>query len=136
MQMFTCNLSFIYLSSNILIKYCFHESVDVCFYPYNACPGCYIQGGRGELMPGDFYLTRHSNLSEVHMVFHLVTNDSTRGDISSRHPAILALRNIVKHCFRYDINTITIPLLLAHEMREVGWLVGLPIEKYIYESTN
>lgn len=72
------------------------------------------------LRSGDFYLTKHSNLSEVHVVFHLVADDSIKqSDISSRHPVILSIRNIIKLCFRYDINTITIPLLLFNEMTEV-----------------
>lgn len=71
------------------------------------------------LRSGDFYLTKHSNLSEVHVVFHLVADDSIKqSDISSRHPVILSIRNIIKLCFRYDINTITIPLLLFNEMTE------------------
>lgn len=68
---------------------------------------------------GDFYITKHSNLSEVHAVFHLVTDDSMRNiDITSRHPVILSIRNIIKLCFRSDITTLTIPLLLSHEMSE------------------
>lgn len=71
------------------------------------------------LRSGDFYLTKHSNLSEVHVVFHLVADDSIKqSDISSRHPVILSIRNIIKLCFRYDINTLTIPLLLFNEMTE------------------
>ncbi|XP_052781780.1 protein C12orf4 homolog isoform X2 [Mya arenaria] len=76
------------------------------------------QEKKGRLVTGDFYITRHSNLSEVHAVFHLVTDETVRGDISSRHAVILALRNIIKNCFRYDINTLTIPLLLTHKMHE------------------
>ena len=69
------------------------------------------------MTPGDFYLTRHSNLSEVHVMFHLVVDDSVRAtDITSRHSVILGIRNILKACFRYDIFTINIPLLLVHEM--------------------
>ena len=45
---------------------------------------------------------------------------SSVSDISSRHPVILGYRNIIKACFRYDVHTITLPLLLAHEMVEVG----------------
>ncbi|XP_060575624.1 protein C12orf4 homolog [Ruditapes philippinarum] len=71
-----------------------------------------------KLFTGDFYLTKHSNLSEVHTVFHLVTDDSLRFDVTSRHAVILALRNIIKLCCRYDITTLTIPLLLTHEMSE------------------
>ena len=65
-------------------------------------------------------MTRHSNLSEVHSVFHLVADDSLLGDINSRHTVILGLRNILKACLKYDIITITIPLLLTLEMTEVG----------------
>lgn len=78
-----------------------------------------LQEKTSKLYTGDFYITRHSNLSEVHTVFHLVSDDSVRGDISSRHPVILSIRNIIKQCFRYDIHTLTIPLLLTHEMTEV-----------------
>ena len=35
-------------------------------------------------------------------------------------PVILGIRNILKTCFRYDIFTISIPLLLTHEMSEVS----------------
>ncbi|KAJ8319300.1 hypothetical protein KUTeg_004391 [Tegillarca granosa] len=71
------------------------------------------------LQTGDFYITKHSNLSEVHTVFHLVVDENMKSmDITSRHPVILSIRNIIKLCFRYDINTITIPLLLTHEMTE------------------
>lgn len=77
------------------------------------------------LQTGDVYITKHSNLCEVQVVFHLVTDDSIRtSEITSRHPVILALRNLLKVCFRYDILTLTIPLLLSHEMTEemtVAW---------------
>lgn len=79
-----------------------------------------------KLHTGDFYLTKHSNLSEVHAVFHLVVDESVRtGDITSRHPAILSIRNIIRLCFRYDIQTLTIPLLLTHEMTEVCYVLGM-----------
>ena len=79
-----------------------------------------IQEKSAKLFTGDFYITKHSNLSEIHTVFHLVTDDSLRFDITSRHAVILALRNIIKLCCRYDITTLTIPLLLTHEMSEVN----------------
>ena len=74
------------------------------------------------LRSGEVYVTRHSNLAEVHVVFHLVVDDSVQtlqSDLSSRHPVILGVRNILKACFHYDIHTVTLPLLLAHEMTEV-----------------
>uniref|UniRef100_A0A0B7AMF5 Uncharacterized protein n=1 Tax=Arion vulgaris TaxID=1028688 RepID=A0A0B7AMF5_9EUPU len=83
------------------------------------------KGGEKKLHAGDFYVTKHSNLSEVHIVFHVVTDDNLRtSEITSRHPVILSIRNIVKLCFRYDIHTITVPLLLTHEMTEemtISW---------------
>ncbi|XP_076641898.1 FERRY endosomal RAB5 effector complex subunit 3 [Halictus rubicundus] len=77
------------------------------------------------LQTGDVYITRHSNLAQVHVIFHMVVNDSLRsGDINSRHPAILGLRNILKTACCNDVTTLTIPVLLVHEMTEdmtVAW---------------
>ncbi|XP_073506061.1 ferry endosomal RAB5 effector complex subunit 3 isoform X1 [Phyllobates terribilis] len=71
------------------------------------------------LLPGEFYVTRHSNLSETHVVFHLCVDDNVRsGNITARDPAIMGLRNILKVCCTHDITTINIPLLLVHEMSE------------------
>lgn len=71
------------------------------------------------LRSGDFYITRHSNLSQVHVVFHLVTDESVySNDVSSRHQVILGLRNIFKVAHWHDINTISLPLLLIHELSE------------------
>ena len=72
------------------------------------------------MQTGDFYITRHSNLAEVHVVFHLVSEETVRsGDITSRHNVILGIRNVLKACYRLDISTINLPLLLVHEMSEV-----------------
>jgi len=77
------------------------------------------------LQTGDFYITRHSNLSEVHLVFHIVADDNVMAaDLSSRDALILGYRNILKACFRYDVYTITLPLLLVHNMAEemtIAW---------------
>ncbi|XP_066591959.1 FERRY endosomal RAB5 effector complex subunit 3 [Prorops nasuta] len=90
--------------------------------------GCDLQVRKStskSLQTGDVYITRHSNLAEVHVVFHMVVNDSLRsGDINSRHPAILGLRNILKTACCNDVTTLTIPVLLVHEMSEdmtVAW---------------
>lgn len=67
--------------------------------------------------PGDFYLTKHSNLSEVHVVYHLVCDDTIRSsEVNSRHPVILGLRNILKIAHLNDIRNLSIPLLLTHEL--------------------
>lgn len=43
------------------------------------------------------------------------------GDINSRHASILGLRNILKTACSNDITTLTIPVLLMHEMTEVSY---------------
>nr|CAH7748909.1 unnamed protein product [Callosobruchus chinensis] len=77
------------------------------------------------LQPGDFYVTRHSNLAQVHVIFHMVSDDNLRGtNINSRHPIILGLRNILKTACSNDITSLTIPLLLQYDMTEemtVSW---------------
>ncbi|KAM6946486.1 ferry endosomal RAB5 effector complex subunit 3 [Aplochiton taeniatus] len=71
------------------------------------------------ILPGEFYISRHSNLSEVHIMFHLCVDDNVRsGNITARDPAIMGLRNILKVCCTHDVTTITIPLLLVHDMSE------------------
>ncbi|XP_062990470.1 protein C12orf4 homolog [Elgaria multicarinata webbii] len=77
------------------------------------------------ILPGEFYITRHSNLSEIHVTFHLCVDDNVRsGNISARDPAIMGLRNILKVCCTHDITTVSIPLLLVHAMSEemtISW---------------
>lgn len=34
--------------------------------------------GSKSLQTGDVYITRHSNLAQVHVIFHMVVNDSLR----------------------------------------------------------
>lgn len=85
-----------------------------------------IYAGRKSLELGDCYVTKHSNLANAHVVFHLVTDDSLKnGDLNSRHPILASLRNILRVAQMYDIKTISIPLLLLDEMDEeiltVNW---------------
>ncbi|XP_069862144.1 ferry endosomal RAB5 effector complex subunit 3 [Dipodomys merriami] len=71
------------------------------------------------IQPGEFYITRHSNLSEIHVAFHLCVDDNVKsGNITARDPAIMGLRNILKVCCTHDITTISLPLLLVHDMSE------------------
>ncbi|KAK1166813.1 hypothetical protein AOXY_G11424 [Acipenser oxyrinchus oxyrinchus] len=78
-----------------------------------------IERNPSNILPGEFYISRHSNLSEVHIVFHLCVDDNVRsGNITARDPAIMGLRNILKVCCTHDSTTITIPLLLVHDMSE------------------
>lgn len=74
--------------------------------------------GETRLKPGDFFITRHSNLSQCHLIFHLVYEDSSTYDMNSRHPCILGLRSILKVANRYDCTQLTIPALLKNKMSE------------------
>jgi len=77
------------------------------------------------LQTGDFYLTKHSNLCETHAIFHMVVDDSLENvNISSRHPVIIGLRNVLKTACLNDVTSLTVPLLLGHTMTEkmtVSW---------------
>lgn len=70
-------------------------------------------------------MTRHSNLSQAHIIFHIVADESLRGnDITSRHAVVLGLRNILKIACSNDVTSLTIPLLLQYEMTEemtINW---------------
>lgn len=72
-----------------------------------------------KLKPGDFFITKHSNLAQSHILFHLISDETFQStEINSRNPVILGLRNILKVASRYDITMLTIPALLRHEMSE------------------
>ncbi|XP_070687390.1 ferry endosomal RAB5 effector complex subunit 3 [Pempheris klunzingeri] len=78
-----------------------------------------VERNPSNILPGEFYISRHSNLSEVHVVFHLCVDDNVRsGNITARDPAIMGLRNILKVCCTHDVTTVTVPLLLVHDMGE------------------
>ena len=69
---------------------------------------------------GNFYITRHSNLSQVHVVFHLVVDDSLKSPtLATRNAIVSGLRNVLHTASRQNIHTITLPVLLAEEMTEV-----------------
>eukprot|EP00056_Hartaetosiga_gracilis_P005342 m.83836 g.83836 ORF g.83836 m.83836 type:complete len:587 (-) comp12135_c0_seq3:525-2285(-) len=68
------------------------------------------------LKPGDFYITRHSNLSSAQVVFHLVADPQVYStSFSSQSNMLKGLRNIVRCMFQNDIQTISLPLLLVHD---------------------
>lgn len=80
--------------------------------------------GGESLKTGDVYVTRHSNLTQVHLVFHMVSDDALKKDINSRHPCINGLRNVIRLCSKYGVTTIGLPLLLVDKMTEdltVSW---------------
>lgn len=75
---------------------------------------------RGGMRTGDVLITKHSNLPDTHVIFHMLAEDDDlkSGDINSRHPAILGLRNILKMACSNDVTSISLPVLLKHEMSD------------------
>ena len=50
------------------------------------------------LHPGDFYLTKHSNLCETHVVFHMVTDNSEQdNNITSRYDNLWIKIDVTSH---------------------------------------
>ena len=101
-----------------------------------------VKTGQGKrLKCGDFYMTRHSNLCEVHVVFHMLSTTSKaeggeEGEeghapltsaerVNSRHPVVMGLRSVLKTASLCGVTTLTIPLLLTmfltDEMTSVSW---------------
>ena len=55
----------------------------------------YAAMSNSSLRNGDFYVTKHSNLCEIHVLFHMVADDSVMsGQINSRHPVVMGLRHV------------------------------------------
>ncbi|CAB4381364.1 hypothetical protein RhiirA5_493614 [Rhizophagus irregularis] len=66
------------------------------------------------LKEGDFFITRHSNLPLVHVVFHLVIDFESiqKSELTYRSRVIDGLRNILRTVNRFDISTISLPFLM------------------------
>lgn len=89
-------------------------------------------GSSKNLQTGDVFITRHSNLAQVHVIFHIVTDDSLLSkEINSRHAVLLGLRNILKTACSSDITSLTIPLLLQYDMTEVRIFIKLHHSSYM-----
>ena len=67
------------------------------------------------LFVGDVFVTRHSNLFGVHVLFHLIV-DETPQDIDSRSPVLKGLRHILQISHEYSVQNITfqLPLLSSN----------------------
>jgi len=72
------------------------------------------KNGKPILNEGDFFVTCHSNLPLIHVVFHLVVNDAHNAatELYSRSKCINGYKNILSYAHKYDINNLTIPLLI------------------------
>ena len=76
-------------------------------------------GGSGGFNLGDVFVTRHSNLCDVHVLFHMFVDDSVASSsINSRNPALMGLRNVLKTASLSDVTKVALPLLLTMDMTE------------------
>ena len=72
----------------------------------------------GSLVPGDVFVTKHSNLSQVHVVFHVVVDDGLATmPLNPRAPVISGIRNVLSLAAKHDVTNVMIPLLLAPPRR-------------------
>uniref|UniRef100_A0A7E4W010 Macro domain-containing protein n=1 Tax=Panagrellus redivivus TaxID=6233 RepID=A0A7E4W010_PANRE len=68
---------------------------------------------------GDVYVTKHSNLNNAHIVFHLVVDSTLEIDeLASRNSIMLGVRKIFQAASMYNIRSITFPLLLVEHTTE------------------
>ncbi|CAB3397999.1 unnamed protein product [Caenorhabditis bovis] len=76
---------------------------------------------------GDVYCTKHSNLHKIQIAFHLVVDESLQTqEISSRHPCLNGIRNIIRMTSHYGITSIHLPLFLIEKPDEsttVAWCI-------------
>ncbi|CAG8466690.1 15619_t:CDS:10, partial [Funneliformis mosseae] len=70
--------------------------------------------GRSEVQEGDFFITKHSNLPLVHVVFHLVIEfeSITKSELTHKSRVMDGLRNILRTVDRFDIASMSLPFLL------------------------
>ncbi|VDN06174.1 unnamed protein product [Thelazia callipaeda] len=85
----------------------------------NRMTGTDTDNDESALPVGSFYVTRHSNLSSIQVIYHLVVDQSLENsEISSRHPCINGLRNAIRLSAKNGVTTFTIPLLLVEKAKE------------------
>ncbi|KAI9335967.1 hypothetical protein BDR26DRAFT_920301, partial [Obelidium mucronatum] len=80
----------------------------------DACP--VDEFGRPILKEGDFFVTRHSNLPQVHVLFHLIiAEEDSIKDLSSQSDIMIGYRNILKLAHLRDINNLIVPVVFHYE---------------------
>uniref|UniRef100_A0A0M3IYE9 Macro domain-containing protein n=1 Tax=Anisakis simplex TaxID=6269 RepID=A0A0M3IYE9_ANISI len=98
---------------------------DICKDAVNELNGVEMNRDENSLQVGDVYVTRHSNISTFQVIFHLVVDEALENDdISSRHPCINGIRNVIRLSSKCGVTTFSIPLLLVENTNErmtVSW---------------
>ncbi|KAJ3297945.1 hypothetical protein HDU79_001281 [Rhizoclosmatium sp. JEL0117] len=68
--------------------------------------------GGGVVQEGDFFVTKHSNIPQVHVLFHLIVGeDDSVKELTSQSPVMTGYRNILKIAHLHDVNLLIVPML-------------------------
>jgi len=70
-----------------------------------------LSNSENKFTTGDVLITKHSNLSDITVVFHLIIEKKNTDETSEK--IIKGLKNILQISTRYDISTLTIPVTLV-----------------------
>lgn len=74
-----------------------------------------IQESISELESGDYFVTKHSNLAWIHLVFHLITTQTASNNpIHFHKKTMFGLENIFEDCYRLGVKNLFIPIPLAN----------------------
>ncbi|EGG25048.1 hypothetical protein DFA_03294 [Cavenderia fasciculata] len=113
------SLGFNSLCEKMFVQYC-NMSTELHFDSIDEQIEQFKQsiGPTTQLKNGDFFITKHSNLSDVQVVFHLFADKKNRtpwGESQLLTSSDLAkgLRNILLTASKYGIGTLTIPIALT-----------------------
>ncbi|KAI8813329.1 hypothetical protein BJ742DRAFT_479704 [Cladochytrium replicatum] len=68
--------------------------------------------GEPILNEGDFFVTRHSNLPLVHVVFHLIYSDESSKELTNRSALLTGYRSVLRLAHHCGVNNLTIPIIL------------------------
>jgi hypothetical protein len=60
-----------------------------------------------EFENGDYFITKHSNIPSVHIVFHIVCGPE---EFNSRSPTIQGYRSLLKLCHYCSVTHLTVPI--------------------------
>ncbi|KXS12795.1 hypothetical protein M427DRAFT_388576 [Gonapodya prolifera JEL478] len=68
--------------------------------------------GKLRVEEGDYFITKHSNLPLIQVVFHLIVDeDSLKNELTTRSPVVTGYRHLLRTAYRHDVQNLTIPLL-------------------------
>lgn len=112
------NLSNLYPNQVDFIKEC-NKTTELHFEEIeNQIENVKNQIGGQNLNVGDFFVTTHSNLKGIHVVFHLAVEKKHNQETTTK--LLSGLKNILTVANRYDMESLSIPILLIqNELRHL-----------------